>query len=212
MSTTYTRTESGDWAGLTTLVGGALLLGAFIVDIATGTADVPSGMSDLEALAFFGLVALSGLLLAAGLASIAFDYRRKFGTLGFIGLVAAAVGFLVMAMGALLTVVTGTTAVDSTLAGNLMFGGLIVATLSALVTGIALWRHRVARVAAALLVVAFLAFLMGAIVGETFVETMGFDLMWVIFGLSLSLGWTLFGNYVRTGGHAVRNDRTAPVA
>lgn len=213
MSTTsYTRTQTGDYAGLATIGGGVLLLSAFVVDAATGAFTVEGVPASTEWLAAYALLTLGSLLLVGGLAGIAAVYRRTFGSFALAGIVAAAVGFLSVAVGAAMNFLYDGPADADTTGGGLVFLGMLVLALGSLVTGLALLRARMAHSAAGLLVVGVLAYLVGFVVGEGVVDAIGFDLTWTLFGVLTPLGWALFGNYVRRAAETVTSDRVAPVA
>lgn len=201
----------GDRAGLLTLGGAALLVAAFLLDALTGAFPL-SVHADGTAPTAYVLLALGTSVLAPGLAGTAMTYRRRFGPLTHLGLVTGAVGFLLMTVGAALNFTPSASAVEATTGSAVVFGGIALSALAALVTGFALWRIDVTRRSAAVLLTAFAGFVAVLVVGESVATLAGFDLGWSVFGVLLAAGWASLGNYVRTRSDAVHVDRaSAPV-
>lgn len=209
MPTPYARTATGDRAGYVTIAGGLLLVGAFVVDAATGAFTVEGVPASTEWLAAYALLTLGSLLLVGGLAGIAAASRRTFGIATVVG---AAVGFLSVAVGAGMNLVYDGPAGETTTGGGFVFVGMVLVVFATLVTGVALWRLAVARVAAGLMVAGVLAFLTGFVVGVSLPETTGVDVAWTLFGVLMPLGWALFGNYVRTDHVIATEDLVTSVA
>lgn len=211
MSATHINSRTGDRAGFATVVGGGVLLAAFTIDAATGVFGIGSLSSRSDFFAAYTVLGLGAILLAVGLAGTAVTYRRRFGTVTLAGLVSGATGALVVALGATLNV-TAASPAEATTGGAVVFGGIALSALAALMTGGALWRIDVTRPAAGLLVAAFVGFVFALGVGEAITAVTGFQLAWSVCGILLGLGWVLFGNYVRARVDAEPTDRLTPVA
>lgn len=211
MSATHINSRTGDRAGFATVLGGGVLLAAFTVDAATGVFGLGSLSSRSDFFAAYTILGLGAVLLAAGLTGTAVAYRRRFGTVPLAGLVSGATGALVVAVGATLNVTAADPAAATT-GGAVVFGGIALSALAALMTGSALWRIDVTRPAAGLLVAAFVGFVLALGLGEAITAVAGFQLAWSVCGVLLSLGWLLFGNHVRSRVDADAAERVAPVA
>lgn len=209
MATQHTHARPGDRAGLLTIGGGALLATGFALDLLTGAFDIGTSTGRTDYLAAYALLAAGTLLLAAGVTGTAMVYRRRFGTFALAGLVSGAAGFLVTTLGAAMnfTAASGTGGTG----GAVVFSGLALSALAAFLTGAALLRIDVARLAGASLVVGFLAFAVVLVVGHGVVGAR-FDLVLSLYGLLLAAGWGLFGDYVRSRVDIGYVDRAAPAA
>lgn len=212
MSTFTLRSETGPWAGLATITGGALLAATSLLDATTGYGSVEGVPGSTAWLVGFGLLTVATLLLAIGLAGIVAGLRRRAGTDTFAGIVLGAVGFLLVAVGSGMNVGYEGAAGDFTAGSNFAFMGFLVVMLASLVTGIALWRRDVARTAAASLLGSVVVFVVGFAIGTTGIDATGGALVFLLVNLLLAAGWGLFGHAVRSDATTTTADRVAPVA
>lgn len=210
MTSTHVNTRTGDRAGFTTVVGGALLLTVFAVNAIADVVGVGviSGRGDY--FAAYTILSLGALLLAAGLSGTAMVYRRRFGTMTLAGLVSGAAGALVMCIGAMLNF-TAATPSEATTGGAVIFGGIALSAFAAFLTGSTLWRIDVTRSSAGVLVAAFFGFLLALLVGELITSVAGIQLAWSVCGILLSFGWLLFGNFVHSSIDTDKTERVAQV-
>lgn len=209
ISTTHESTRPGVRAGFATLGGGALLVGAFLVDALTGALGVTGVHGRSAYPAVYVMLVLATALLAPGLAVTAMTYRRRFGTTTLVGLVTGVIGFLFVSVGAALNVGSPSQTLSPTAGGAVVFTGIALSAFAALLTGLALWRIDVARPAAAVLVAAFGGFVLAILVGDSVAAVAGFDLAWSAVGLLLAIGWAMLGNYIRTRVEVGRHERLA---
>lgn len=135
-----------------------------------------------EWLAADALLTLGSLLLVGGLAGIAGPIASCVRYRTVVGVVAAAVDFLSVAVGAGMNLVYDGPAGETT-GGGFVFAGRVLVVFATLVSGVALWRLAVARVAAGLMVAGVLAFLTGFVVGESIQEPTGVDVAWALLGV-----------------------------